>query len=130
MVLLSRVSAFVSRTGSSSRKQLLRFRVPHNSKPCRNVSTETGQKASSKPIKSHLDSISSVILGTSLVAAGAGTVYFTYLRYKNSGWHIGVAANTIMDDGLHPAEYPWPNKHPFATFDHNRYATSSSSWKG
>lgn len=70
------------------------------------------------------------MLGTTLVVAGVGTVYFTYLRYKSSGWGIGVSANTIMDDGLHPAAYPWPNNHPFATFDHNRYLTSNLSTKG
>jgi hypothetical protein len=43
------------------------------------------------------------------------------LRFKNSGFGMGVAANTIMDDGLHPAAYPWPNDHPFATYDHARY---------
>ena len=58
------------------------------------------------------------MLGTTLIGAGAGTIYFTYLRFKDSG--LGVAANTIMDDGLHPAAYPWPNNHPFASFDHSR----------
>ena len=58
------------------------------------------------------------MLGTSLIGAGAGTIYFTYLRFKASGF--GVAANTIMDDGLHPAAHPWPNNHPFASYDHAR----------
>jgi hypothetical protein len=41
-----------------------------------------------------------------------------------------VAANTIMEEGLHPAAHPWPNDHPFATFDHNRYTASSSFGEG
>jgi hypothetical protein len=65
--------------------------------------------------------VGNALLGATLVGAGAGTVWFTYLRLQNG---MGVAANTIMDDGLHPAEYPWPNNHPFATFDHARYTPS------
>jgi len=87
----------------------------------RSITTEAAaaENASSIASPGRFSAFGNFLLGTTVIAAGAGTVYFTYLRLKRSGW--GVSANTIMDDGLHPAEYPWPNKHPFASFDHARY---------
>lgn len=124
MTLLSRVSAAGSRIGTAARTQFSRSGIANSSKPSspKNISFQAGGSSSSR-----LNAIGNVILGTTLVGAGASTVVFTYLRYKNSGFQIGVSANTIMDDGLHPAEYPWPNNHPFATFDHQRYAINSVS---
>jgi ubiquinol-cytochrome c reductase cytochrome c1 subunit len=120
MALLSRVSTAASRTGASVRIQFFRLHIADKSKSSlrRSASTEATQSGSSNTAKSRLNGIGNFLLGTTLAGAGAGTVFFTYLRVKNSG--IGVAANTIMDDGLHPAAYPWPNNHPFASFDHNR----------
>jgi hypothetical protein len=92
----------------------------------RNVATQTAGGASQQTFKT----IGNVILGSALVAGGAGTILFTYLRLKNGGFGMGVAANTIMDDGLHPAHYPWPNDHPFATYDHARYLHSITSIDG
>src|SRR5208282_359950 len=120
MALLSRVSTAAFRTGTSVRTQFSRLHIADKSKSLlrRNASTKSTQSGSSNAAKSGLNGIGNFLLGTTLVGAGAGTVFFTYLRVKNSG--MGVAANTIMDDGLHPAAYPWPNHHPFASFDHNR----------
>ena len=122
MALLSRVSTIASRTSNSARNQLSRFQVVQKSKSSLSTQTTAQNGSSSNGAKSRLNGIGKFLLGTTLVGASAGTVYFTYLRLKGSG--LGVAANTIMDDGLHPAAYPWPNNHPFATYDHNRYDTS------
>lgn len=128
MALLSRVSAAVGRSSScSARTQLSRFNavadLSHASKSAKSsfvrpISTQPAVEAASSAGRS--SGLGNVLLGTTLVAAGVGTVYFTHLRMRHSGW--GVSANTIMDDGLHPAEHPWPNNHPFATYDHARYA--------
>src|SRR5208282_6268571 len=118
MALLSRVSAVGSRTANSVRNQFSRFQVVQKSKSSLSTQTAAQNGSSSNRAKSRLNGIGNFLLGTTLVGAGAGTVYFTYLRLKGSG--LGVAANTIMDDGLHPAAYPWPNNHPFATYDHNK----------
>jgi hypothetical protein len=122
MTLLSRVSVVGSRTTLSARNQLTRFKVVENTKSSfgRNLSTSAANNGSSSG-PSKFAAIGNVILGTTLVGAGVGSVVFTYLRFKNSGFGMGVAANTIMDDGLHPAAHPWPNHHPFATYDHARY---------
>jgi len=124
MTLLSRVSVIGTRTCGSARSQLSRCKVVNNSTKSpslsRSVSTESSRTASSNGAQCRFGGIANILLGTSLVGAGSATIYFTYLRFKNSGF--GVAANTIMDDGLHPAHYPWPNDHAFATFDHARYA--------
>lgn len=116
MALFSRVSVAGSRTALSARTQLTRSKLVDNTTAslCRNLSTDAGASTS----KSRVGVIGNALLGATLVGAGAGTVWFTYLRLQNG---MGVAANTIMDDGLHPASYPWPNNHPFATFDHARY---------
>jgi hypothetical protein len=121
MALLSRVSTIASRTSNSARNHLSGFRVVQETKS--SLSTQTARNgSSSNGAKSRLNAAGNFLLGTTLAGASAGTVYFTYLRLKGSG--LGVAANTIMDDGLHPAAYPWPNNHPFATYDHNRYTAS------
>jgi hypothetical protein len=126
MTLLSRVSVIGTRSCNSARSQLSLCKVVNNSAKSpslsRSVSTEPSHTVSSNGAQSRLGGIAN-ILRTTLVGAGSATVYFTYLRFKDSG--LGVAANTIMDDGLHPAKYPWPNDHPFATFDHARYAVPS-----
>ena len=116
MALFSRVSVAGSRTALSARTQLTRTKLVDYTTASlyRNLSTEAGASTS----KSRVAAIGNALLGATLVGAGAGTVWFTYLRLQNG---MGVAANTIMDDGLHPAAYPWPNNHPFATFDHARY---------
>jgi len=122
MPLPMRVSIAGCRLGNPLRSQISRPKVVENinSSLRRNLTTEAGPRASSSSSQSRLIAAGNVVLGTLLIGAGAGTVYFTYLRFKNSGFGMGVAANTIMDDGLHPAAYPWPNNHPFATFDHAR----------
>jgi ubiquinol-cytochrome c reductase cytochrome c1 subunit len=119
MTLLSRVSIAGSRTAQSARAQLTRCKLVDNTTAslCRNLSTEAAAGTST----SRLGVAGNALLGATLVGAGVGTVWFTYLRLQNG---MGVAANTIMDDGLHPAAYPWPNNHPFATFDHARYIPS------
>jgi len=122
MTLLSRVSTVASRTANSARNQFSRFQVVQKSQSSLSTQTAAQNRSSANGAKSRLNGIGNFLLGTTLVGAGAGTVYFTYLRLKGSG--LGVAANTIMDDGLHPAAYPWPNNHPFATYDHNRYTAS------
>jgi len=129
MALLSRVSAVAGRSSRcSARSQLTRIDVvAHPSKSsstgtlARSITTQpaAAENASSIASTGRFSAFGSFLLGTTVIAAGAGTVYFTYLRLKSSGW--AISANTIMDDGLHPAEYPWPNKHPFASFDHARY---------
>ena len=123
MTLLSRVSVIGARSCISARSQLSHCKVINNSTKSpslsRSVSTEPSHTASSNGAHSRLGGIANILLGTSLVGAGSATIYFTYLRFKDSG--LGVAANTIMDDGLHPAKHPWPNDHAFATFDHARY---------
>lgn len=116
MALFSRVSVAGSRTALSARTQLTRFKLVDNTAAslCRNLSSDAGATSS----KTRVGAVGNALLGATLVGAGVGTVWFTYLRLQNG---MGVAANTIMDDGLHPAAYPWPNNHPFATFDHARY---------
>jgi hypothetical protein len=120
MTLLSRAPVAGFRSGVSARSQLFRFKLPQHSFR-RNTSTEAAQSGSSSRPRSRLNAIGNVMLGSTLIGAGAATTYLTYLRFNNSGMGLGVAANTIMDEGLHPAHYPWPNDHPFATFDHSRY---------
>jgi hypothetical protein len=122
MTLISRVSLAGSRTGLSARSNFTRFKLADKVELSfsRNASTEAAQGGTGRA-QQRLKSIGNVVLGSALVAGGVGTILFTYLRFKNAGFGIGVAANTIMDDGLHPAAYPWPNSHPFATFDHSRY---------
>jgi ubiquinol-cytochrome c reductase cytochrome c1 subunit len=123
MTLLSRVSLTSARTSLSKKTQLyrLKFTEAVKSSSRKSLSTESGKSGSSKATQSLVNGIGNAILGTVLVGAGAGTIFFTYLRFKDSGFRMGVEANTIMEEGLHPAAYPWPNNHPFATFDHNRY---------
>src|SRR5438552_17288116 len=123
MTPLSRVSTVASRTARSARNQFTRSPVSHPTRSSLSTQTVPAQNASTIGAKSRHYGVGNFMLGITLIGASAGTVYFTYLRIKNSG--LGVAANTIMDDGLHPAAYPWPNNHPFATFDHSRYSNSS-----
>src|SRR5579859_7726244 len=122
MTLISRVSLIGSRIGLLARNQSVNNNVRIADKVkssfSRAASTESTSSTSSRS-----RTIANVALGGLVVGAGVGTVLFTYLRLKDGG--MGVAANTIMDDGLHPASYPWPNSHPFATFDHARYENSS-----
>src|SRR5579871_4396203 len=101
MPLPMRVSLNGCRLGNSLRSQLSRSKLAENinSSLRRKLTTEANQTASASSSQSRLLGAGNVIMGTLLVGAGAGTVYFTYLRFKNSG--LGVAANTIMDDGLH-----------------------------
>jgi len=119
MPLPMRVSLNSCRLGNPLKPQLSLSNVTKNinSSFRRKITTEANKTASSSSSQSRLLGVGNVLLGTLLVGAGAGTVYFTYLRMQN----MGVAANTIMDDGLHPAAHPWPNNHLFATFDHARY---------
>jgi ubiquinol-cytochrome c reductase cytochrome c1 subunit len=83
-----------------------------NSSLRRSINTESSQTSSSSSTGN-----GNLLLAITAIAAGAGGLYFSL---KQSGFGKGVAANTIMDDGLHPAAHPWPNTHPFATFDHAR----------
>lgn len=124
MPLPMRVSSTSCRLGNSLRGQLSRTNLGENinSSLRRKLTTNAAGTSSSFSSQSRLLGAGNLLLGTLLVGAGAGTAFFTYLRFKNG---MGVSANTIMDDGLHPANYPWPNNHPLATFDHARYAFTS-----
>ena len=124
MALLVRASAYSVRSCAPVRNQLSRLKVRQAS-PRRNTTTEANHANQSNPGNARLNAIGNALLGTALVGAGAATAFFTYLRLKNSGMGFGgVAANTIMEEGLHPAAYPWPNNHPLATFDHSRYSSA------
>jgi ubiquinol-cytochrome c reductase cytochrome c1 subunit len=118
MPLLTRVPLTGSRVGNCVRTRLCRTRLSERINPSlsRKLTADATQDASSGASQTR---VGNALLGTLVAGAAASTVFFTYLRIKDSGF--GLAANTIMDDGLHPAAYPWPNNHPLATFDHNRY---------
>jgi hypothetical protein len=122
MTLFSRASIASSRIFSSSKPPFLRSKWTNPSTNPQSIKTLSTQTPSSMKTSRLLASAGNVILGTMVIGAGAGTILFTYLRLKDSGFQFGVQANTIMEEGLHPAEHPWPNNHPFATFDHARYA--------
>jgi len=124
MTLLSRMSIAGSQSRNVVRVHISSFNLVRNSQFTlrRYASTEAtsgAQKASSSTSKNRLNKVGNVLLATGLVGATASTIFFTYLRVRQN--QFGVSANTIMEEGLHPAHYPWPNDHPLATFDHARY---------
>lgn len=57
---------------------------------------------------------------TALAGATAVTVGTTawYMHLYGNPLLTEASANTAAEVGLHPAEYPWPNKGWLDTFDH------------
>ncbi|KAG9312944.1 cytochrome C1 family-domain-containing protein [Chiua virens] len=71
--------------------------------------------SSSGSAQSLLSSRTSLI-SVSLFSAGS-IAWYTHL-YGSLPFIGEVHANSLADDGLHPAVYPWPHKGWFDTFDH------------
>ncbi|KAF8557797.1 cytochrome c1, component of the mitochondrial respiratory chain [Imleria badia] len=79
------------------------FKLPH---------ARFASSASSQPLLTSRASLISV----SLLSAGS-IAWYTHL-YGTLPFIGEVHANSLADDGLHPAAYPWPHKGLFDTFDH------------
>lgn len=59
------------------------------------------------------------LISAALFSAGS-IAWYTHL-YGSLPFVGEVHANSLADDGLHPAAYPWSHKGLFDSFDHSRY---------